>query len=218
MQKIYICDDNKIQLIKIKNIIQEEILKQEYNMKIEKCYTSSDELIFDTMESKETNIYFLDVCIESENSGFKTAIEVRNRQPNAFIIFITSHYEFVYNVFSYHIEPLDYIVNEINMDTIDLIRIVGILFDNAIQAAEAIGNGKVTCTIKQKDIFRIEIRNNYIGNIEDTSKLFEKGYTTKESGSGIGLYNFLNIIHNYDNAIYSVTLDNNEFIIRITIS
>lgn len=109
------------------------------------------------------------------------------------------------------------VVNEINMDTIDLIRIVGILFDNAIQAAEAIGNGKVTC-IKQKDIFRIEIRNNYIGNIEDTSKLFEKGYTTKESGSGIGLYNFLNIIHNYDNAIYSVTLDNNEFIIRITIS
>ena len=49
MQKIYICDDNKIQLIKIKNIIQEEILKQEYNMKIEKCYTSSDELIFDTI-------------------------------------------------------------------------------------------------------------------------------------------------------------------------
>ena len=118
MQKIYICDDNKIQLIKIKNIIQEEILKQEYNMKIEKCYTSSDELIFDTMESKETNIYFLDVCIESENSGFKTAIEVRNRQPNAFIIFITSHYEFVYNVFSYHIEPLDYIVKEINEENI----------------------------------------------------------------------------------------------------
>ena len=116
MQKIYICDDNKIQLIKIKNIIQEEILKQEYNMKIEKCYTSSDELIFDTMESKETNIYFLDVCIESENSGFK--IEVRNRQPNAFIIFITSHYEFVYNVFSYHIEPLDYIVKEINEENI----------------------------------------------------------------------------------------------------
>lgn len=117
MQKIYICDDNKIQLIKIKNIIQEEILKQEYNMKIEKCYTSSDELIFDTMESKEPNIYFLDVCIESENSGFKTAIEVRNRQPNAFIIFITSHYEFVYNVFN-HIEPLDYIVKEINEENI----------------------------------------------------------------------------------------------------
>lgn len=53
---------------------------------------------------------------------------------------------------------------------------------------------------------------------EKASKFFEKGYTTKESGSGIGLYNFLNIIHNYDNAIYSVTLDNNEFIIRITIS
>lgn len=107
---------------------------------------------------------------------------------------------------------------EINMGIIDLIRIVGILFDNAIQAAEATESGKVTCTLKQGDIFKIEIRNNYIGNIDDTSKFFEKGYTTKESGSGIGLYNFLNIIHNYDNAIYSVTLDNNEFIIRITIS
>ena len=95
------------------------------------------------------------------------------------------------------------IVKEINMGIIDLIRIVGILFDNAIQAAEATESGKVTCTLKQGDIFKIEIRNNY---------------TTKESGSGIGLYNFLNIIHNYDNAIYSVTLDNNEFIIRITIS
>ena len=110
------------------------------------------------------------------------------------------------------------IVKEINMGIIDLIRIVGILFDNAIQAAEATESGKVTCTLKQGDIFKIEIRNNYIGNIDDTSKFFEKGYTTKESGSGIGLYNFLNIIHNYDNAIYSVTLDNNEFIIRITIS
>ena len=101
------------------------------------------------------------------------------------------------------------IVKEINMGIIDLIRIVGILFDNAIQAAEATESGKVTCTLKQGDIFKIEIRNNYIGNIDDTSKFFEKGYTTKESGSGIGLYNFLNIIHNYDNAIYSVTLDNN---------
>lgn len=110
------------------------------------------------------------------------------------------------------------IVKEINMGIIDLIRIVGILFDNAIQAAEATESGKVTCTLKQGDIFKIEIRNNYIGNIDDTSKFFEKGYTTKESGSGIGLYNFLNIIHNYDNAIYSVTLDNNEFIICITIS
>lgn len=110
------------------------------------------------------------------------------------------------------------IVKEINMGIIDLIMIVGILFDNAIQAAEATESGKVTCTLKQGDIFKIEIRNNYIGNIDDTSKFFEKGYTTKESGSGIGLYNFLNIIHNYDNAIYSVTLDNNEFIIRITIS
>lgn len=110
------------------------------------------------------------------------------------------------------------IVKEINMGIIDLIRIVGILFDNAIQAAEATESGKVTCTLKQGDIFKIEIRNNYIGNIDDTSKFFEKGYTTKESGSGIGVYNFLNIIHNYDNAIYSVTLDNNEFIIRITIS
>lgn len=56
------------------------------------------------------------------------------------------------------------IVKEINMGIIDLIRIVGILFDNAIQAAEATESGKVTCTLKQGDIFKIEIRNNYIGN------------------------------------------------------
>ena len=37
------------------------------------------------------------------------------------------------------------IVKEINMGIIDLIRIVGILFDNAIQAAEATESGKVTC-------------------------------------------------------------------------
>lgn len=89
------------------------------------------------------------------------------------------------------------IVKEINMGIIDLIRIVGILFDNAIQAAEATESGKVTCTLKQGDIFKIEIRNNYIGNIDDTSKFFEKGYTTKESGSGIGLYNFLNLTMYY---------------------
>lgn len=66
------------------------------------------------------------------------------------------------------------IVKEINMGIIDLIRIVGILFDNAIQAAEATESGKVTCTLKQGDIFKIEIRNNYIGNIDDTSKFLKK--------------------------------------------
>lgn len=75
MQKIYICDDNKIQLIKIKNIIQEEILKQDYDMKIEKYYTSSEEFLFDIVESKESNIYFLDVCMEMKIVGLKQLLK-----------------------------------------------------------------------------------------------------------------------------------------------
>lgn len=109
-------------------------------------------------------------------------------------------------------------IDNINMDMLDLIRIVGIIFDNAIQAACEVENGTVLCTISQKETFKIEICNNYSGEIYDISRFFAKGYTTKKEGSGIGLYNFVNIIHKYNNVLYSVKTENGLFKIQITVS
>lgn len=118
MQKIYICDDNEIHLLKVKEIIQEEILSNDYEMNIEKCYLSSEELIFDTVKSNKKSIYFLDVEVDGTKNGFKIASEIRELQPNCFIIFVTSHFELAYDVFNYRVEPLDYIVKEINTENV----------------------------------------------------------------------------------------------------
>lgn len=91
------------------------------------------------------------------------------------------------------LEVLNPVRSQQGMDTDDLLRVLGILLDNAIEAAPA-QDGKVRVVLLQeeKELY-LAVANNY-GKTPDLAALTRKGYTTKGDGHGTGLSSYRRII------------------------
>lgn len=79
-------------------------------------------------------------------------------------------------------------IKEINMKISELCEILGILMDNAIEAAAASNDRKVSLRIRKEDnivIFEIE---NSVDKKVPIYELFNKGYSSKGEGRGMGLW------------------------------
>ena len=111
-----------------------------------------------------------------------------------------------------HIEIVEDI-NKINMNIIDLSRVIGILLDNAIEATEKAENTrlKIAFVRKEKSIIII-ISNGYRDEKFQLNKIYEAGYSTKGEGRGLGLSNLKNIINKYNNVFLDTYIENEEFI------
>ena len=103
-------------------------------------------------------------------------------------------------------------INQINMKSIDLIRIMGILLDNAIEACQECEKKRLSLSIikMDKDI-TIIVKNTYVKQDVDYSKLGFPGISSKGIHRGTGLYNIKTIIHSYDNVVMDTEYGNNHF-------
>lgn len=80
-----------------------------------------------------------------------------------------------------------------------IVRILGILLDNAFEYVQTITDKKVTCAITQTDnTTEITIDNSLEGEL-NFKQIFKSGYTTKEGHSGFGLANIRRLISESDN-------------------
>ena len=110
-----------------------------------------------------------------------------------------------------------------DFSTFDLIEIVGILMDNAIEAAEECEEKIVNAVdaieaeniqkliifeLKDNDGLSLYVRNP-VKNIsyQDIEKFFEKGFTTKEEGNGLGLSKIKEYQKKYDYKIFTQIID-----------
>ncbi|MBQ3020801.1 MAG: GHKL domain-containing protein [Bacilli bacterium] len=95
-------------------------------------------------------------------------------------------------------------------DYLDLCNVVGILFDNAIDASNNTKNKVIEVIITQnKNEIKMRIYNNFKNNV-DVNKIGKKNYSTKEYKSGLGL-NYINKLKN-NNIKVSYKIVNNLFI------
>ena len=96
-----------------------------------------------------------------------------------------------------------------DFSTFDLIEIVGILMDNAVDAIEAENIQKlIIFELKDNDGLSLYVRNP-VENIsyQDIEKFFEKGFTTKEEGNGLGLSKIKEYQKKYDYKIFTQIID-----------
>ena len=111
-------------------------------------------------------------------------------------------------------------LSTLNIKIYELTRILGILFDNAIEAASKCYNKTVNIIFKKdktlnKDLFIIQ--NTYINKDVNIERMFEKGYSSKEESTdkyknhGLGLWEVRKYLKSHTNLDLYTTKNNNFF-------
>ncbi|HHQ2494278.1 TPA: GHKL domain-containing protein [Enterococcus faecium] len=105
---------------------------------------------------------------------------------------------------SYDIQVLN-IINNIKADYIDVLRLLSIALNNAIEHCDETRKEEpINITVNQtKERFYFKIENSADMSSTSLAKLMKRGSSTKKNG-GLGLYNFSKITDKYLNANYGI--------------
>ena len=103
--------------------------------------------------------------------------------------------------------------HKINMKVYEFTKILGILLDNAIEAAKECQEKNINIIIRND--FKVKrqlviVENTYKDKNIDTEKIYEKGFTSKPNNTGLGLWETRQILKRNNN-LNLFTSKNNEF-------
>lgn len=109
-------------------------------------------------------------------------------------------------------------INEINMEMIDLSRILGIIMDNAIEASMDIDSPMIQIAfIKTDTSVLIIIMNKAPENLPKLHTLYREGFSTKGKERGLGLSTLKEITDSKNNVFLETTIENHYFIQKLEI-
>ncbi|KFE41359.1 quorum-sensing sensor histidine kinase AgrC [Staphylococcus agnetis] len=109
-------------------------------------------------------------------------------------------------------------INEINMEMIDLSRILGIIMDNAIEASMNLESPMIQIAfIKTEQSVLIIIMNKAPDNLPKLHTLYQEGFSTKGKNRGLGLPTLKEITDSKDNVFLETTIENHYFIQKLEI-
>ena len=110
MLKIFILEDERIQQSRIEKVIKELISRKGLSCKAPEIFGNAGQLLNAITERGSHQLFFLDIEIRGEEKkGLDIAKEIRSRDPNATIVFVTTHSEFMPITFRYKVSALDFI-------------------------------------------------------------------------------------------------------------
>lgn len=109
-----------------------------------------------------------------------------------------------------------YPVNNIWMDIWDLVRCLGILLDNALEAALETEEPWVEILLLQEErTFSLRISNPWTGKI-DHAELWKEGWSTKGPDRGMGLFSYQKILQKYPETVSSASWSDGIFVQELT--
>ena len=110
-------------------------------------------------------------------------------------------------------------IEGIDIEIFDLTRILGILLDNAIEAANKSRKRRVTFTLTEmKNEVSFEITNTFIEKNIDLNKIKEKDVSSKGKNRGLGLYKVEEIVNKYSSVRNITQVEGDTFVQVLTIS
>ncbi|MCL2864641.1 MAG: GHKL domain-containing protein [Lachnospiraceae bacterium] len=109
-------------------------------------------------------------------------------------------------------------IDSIFTNSIILVRILGIILDNAIEELDALGKGKlqVAC-FKQNVSVTFVVRNTCRDHIPPLHELNQLGFSSKGEGRGLGLTNLADLVHSQPNLTLQTSLSKGYFIQKLYI-
>ena len=112
MLHIYICEDEKVQLNRIRDMITEYIADLRIDARIAAARQNPEEIMAELHDNCQPAVFFIDVQLDGyDMDGFDLA---RRKWLNSeyAVVFLTSSDHLAYKVFEYNLEVLDYVVKE----------------------------------------------------------------------------------------------------------
>ena len=103
---------------------------------------------------------------------------------------------------------------ETRMKIYDFTRILGILLDNAIEAAKLCEKKIINVTFRKQisnDMIIVIIQNTYTNKEVDTEEIYQKGISSKENHSGLGLWKIRQILMRNNNLNLFTSKDDEYF-------
>ena len=109
-------------------------------------------------------------------------------------------------------------IQRIEMDTIVMVRIIGILLDNAIEEASQTQEKRIHAGIikEGKDVI-FYVSNSCKEETVFSPNMGKKNYSTKGKGRGMGLYNLADFTTKHNNLFVETKCENGQFIQIVTI-
>lgn len=110
--RVIICEDN-VQFAKhIQNDISKYAFIEDNSIQVI-LNTPSPNEVLTTIQRESADCFFLDIDLgEREINGFELAKKIRENNPYAIIIFVTTHSEMMQLAFKYQVEALDFIIKD----------------------------------------------------------------------------------------------------------
>lgn len=110
------------------------------------------------------------------------------------------------------------VIDAVGIELVDLTRITGILLDNAIEAGCESHEPRINLLVyKGIGVVYIIIANSFNKIEVPLEKIFEKDYSTKGEGRGLGLHNVRQITNKYGNIVLNTNIRGGEFIQQLCI-
>lgn len=110
------------------------------------------------------------------------------------------------------------IIEELSIDSISLVRILGIFLDNSIEELEFLGKGKLTVALyKDVTAVHIIIQNSCREDIPKFHILKQRGFSLKGAGRGEGLSNVQELIRTLENVRLATSISDGTFTQKLTI-
>ena len=101
MLNIFILEDEFLQQTRIETVIKDVIAKKSLKCKGPEIFGKPSQLLDAITERGSHQLFFLDIEIKAK--------EIRKKDPNATIVFVTTHSEFMPVTFKYRVAALDFI-------------------------------------------------------------------------------------------------------------
>lgn len=110
MLNIFILEDDFFQQSRLENAIKNCVNNTTVRYKYLEVFGKPNQLLEAIRETGNHQIFFLDIEIRGEEKkGMEIARKIRDNDPNAIIVFVTTHSEFMPITYKYRVSALDFI-------------------------------------------------------------------------------------------------------------
>jgi two-component system sensor histidine kinase AgrC len=116
-----------------------------------------------------------------------------------------------------HIESED-IIENVDFDLIDLCRVTGILLDNAIEACRGVPGPVIKFAAIKTANGILLVFVNTCPNQPPMSRIFDKGFSTKGEGRGMGMFILRQTVDKYKNVSLGTSVEDGNFIQQLIVS